>query len=614
MLNMNHYVDIAITSTEKNNNKRVGDVLKRCDVGGQAVIEGVMMRGNNGLATAVRTSKGNIEIDIKKNNKPIIKRHPFLNIPFIRGFFILIDSLRIGMDSLNYSSSFFEDENEEPSKFEKWLDRKLGKKANDVIMGFTLMVSFIMAIGLFVLLPTAIASIFKVTGVSYVVLNLIEACIRITILLLYMFLISKLNDIHRVFQYHGAEHKTIFCYQYMEDLTVENVKKQGRLHPRCGTNFLFLIMIVSIMVFSFTGWGGIIERLVLRIILIPVVTGISYEIIKWLGKNDSKLSKIIAYPGMKLQLLTTKEPDDKQIEVAIAALKAAEGIKDKDKTIEELINTGTSTLKENHIDTARLDAELLLGSVIEKNRVYLITHKEESVSKENTIKYFELINKRKNKMPVKYILRQCEFMGIDFYIEEGVLIPRGDTEILVEEVLKNIKQDEAKEICDLCCGSGAIGISLAHLRQNIKVDLIDYYPIPEKVTLLNIKKSNLEDRASFIKSNLLEKVIEDKKKYDILVSNPPYIEAKEIENLMDDVKKYEPHTALDGGSDGLDFYKKIIDQSQMVLRKDGILAFEIGYNQGEAVKSLMEEHDFKNVKIVKDFASLDRVVIGKLNG
>lgn len=614
MLNMNHYVDIAITSTEKNNNKRVGDVLKRCDVGGQAVIEGVMMRGNNGLATAVRTSKGNIEIDIKKNNKPIIKKHPFLNIPFIRGFFILIDSLRIGMDSLNYSSSFFEDENEEPSKFEKWLDRKLGKKANDVIMGFTLMVSFIMAIGLFVLLPTAIASIFKVTGVSYVVLNLIEACIRITILLLYMFLISKLNDIHRVFQYHGAEHKTIFCYQYMEDLTVENVKKQGRLHPRCGTNFLFLIMIVSIMVFSFTGWGGIIERLVLRIILIPVVTGISYEIIKWLGKNDSKLSKIIAYPGMKLQLLTTKEPDDKQIEVAIAALKAAEGIEDKDKTIEELINTGTSTLKENHIDTARLDAELLLGSVIEKNRVYLITHKEESVSKENTIKYFDLINKRKNKMPVKYILRQCEFMGIDFYIEEGVLIPRGDTEILVEEVLKNIKQDEEKEICDLCCGSGAIGISLAHLRQNIKVDLIDYYPIPEKVTLLNIKKSNLEDRASFIKSNLLEKVIEDKKKYDILVSNPPYIEAKEIENLMDDVKKYEPHTALDGGSDGLDFYKKIIDQSQMVLRKDGILAFEIGYNQGEAVKSLMEEHDFKNVKIVKDFASLDRVVIGKLNG
>ena len=588
--------------------------MKRCDVGGQAVIEGVMMRGNKGLATAVRTSKGNIEIDIKENNKPITKRHPFLNIPFLRGFFVLIDSLKIGMDSLNYSSSFFEDEDEEPSRFEKWLDRKLGKKANDVIMGFTLIVSFIMAIGLFVLLPTAIASLFKVTGVSYVVLNLIEACIRIVILLLYMFLISKLNDIHRVFQYHGAEHKTIFCYQYMEELTVENVKKQERLHPRCGTNFLFLIMIVSVLVFSFTGWGGIVERLVLRIVLIPVVTGISYEIIKWLGKNDSKLSKIIAYPGLKLQLLTTKEPDDKQIEVAIAALKAAEGIKEPDKTIEELINTGTYTLKENGIDTARLDSELLLGSIIEKNRVYLITHKEEGVSKENARKYFDLINKRKNKMPVKYILKQCEFMGINFYIEEGVLIPRGDTEILVEEVLKNIEKDEEKRICDLCCGSGAIGISLAHLRQNIKVDLIDYYPAPEKVTLFNIKKNNLENRASFIKSDLLEKPIEDGKKYDILVSNPPYIEAKEIENLMDDVKKYEPHTALDGGKDGLDFYKKIINQSKMVLSVDGILAFEIGYNQGEEVKSLMEQHGFKNVNIIKDFARLDRVVIGELNG
>ena len=211
-------------------------------------------------------------------------------------------------------------------------------------------------------------------------LNLIEAAIRIIILILYMFLISKMNDIYRVFQYHGAEHKTIFCYEAMEELTVENVRKQSRLHPRCGTNFLFLIMFVSIVIFSFTGWGGIVERLALRIVFIPVVTGISYELIKWLGKNDSMLAKIIAYPGLKLQLLTTKEPDDSQIEVAIASLKAAEGIKESNKKIEELINTGTATLKENGIDTARLDAELLLGSVIEKDRVYLITHKEEEVS------------------------------------------------------------------------------------------------------------------------------------------------------------------------------------------------------------------------------------------
>lgn len=588
--------------------------MKRSDVGGQAVIEGVMMRGSKSLATAVRTPKGNIEIDLK-DNRPITKKHPILNIPFLRGFFVLIESMKVGMESLNYSASFLEDEVEEPSKFEKWLDKKLGKRANDVIMGVTMFFSFIFAIGLFVLLPTGIASVFKGVNTSNVALNLIEACIRIVVLLLYMFLISKMKDIYRVFQYHGAEHKTIFCYEAMEELTVENVKKQSRLHPRCGTNFLFLIMFVSIIIFSFTGWGGIVERLILRIILIPVVTGISYELIKWLGKNEGGVAKMVAYPGLKLQLLTTKEPDDAQIEVAIAALKAAEGIKDPNKTIEELINTGTIALKDKGIDTARLDAELLLGNVIKKNRIYLITNKEEEVIKEKADKYFDLIEKRRNRMPVKYILNECEFMGIDFYVEEGVLIPRGDTEILVNEVLKNIEENEEneeKQLCDLCCGSGAIGISLAHLRKNIKVDLIDYYPIPQKVTQINIEKNNVGDRASFIKSDLLNEAIENEKKYDVIVSNPPYIEEEEINNLMDDVKKYEPHTALNGGIDGLDFYRKIVEQSKKVLNDNGILAFEIGYNQGEAVSLLMKENNFKDVKVVKDFASLDRVVIGQL--
>ncbi|NRT78028.1 peptide chain release factor N(5)-glutamine methyltransferase [Clostridium beijerinckii] len=583
--------------------------MERRDVGGQAVIEGVMMRGSKNLATAVRTPKGNIEIDFK-DNRPVTKKYPILNIPFLRGFFVLVESMKVGMESLNYSASFLEEDNEEPSKFEKWLDDKLGEKANSVLMAITMFISFLFAIGLFVALPTGIASVFKGAGISNVMLNLVEALIRIVILLLYMFSISKLNDIYRVFQYHGAEHKTIFCYETMEELTVENVRKQSRLHPRCGTNFLFLVMFVSIIVFSFTGWGGIIERLALRIILIPVVTGISYEIIKWLGKNDSMLAQIIAYPGLKLQLLTTKEPDDSQIEVAIASLKAAEGIKDPNKNIEELIKTGTFTLKENGIDTARLDAELLLGNIIEKDRVYLITHKEDEVSKEDAEKYFDLIEKRRNKMPVKYILNKCEFMGIEFYVEEGVLIPRGDTEILVDEVLKIIEENQEMQICDLCSGSGAVGISLAHFRQNIKVDLIDYYPIPEKVSLINIEKNKLEDRVFFIKSDLLEESIKNNKIYDIIVSNPPYIEECEIGKLMEDVKNYEPHTALNGGNDGLDFYRKIIDQSQYTLRESGILAFEIGYNQGEAVKLLMENNGFTNVKIVKDFASLDRVVVG----
>ena len=214
-------------------------------------------------------------------------------------------------------------------------------------------------------------------------------------------------------------------------------------------------------------------------------------------------------------------------------------------------------------------------------------------------------------MPVKYILNECEFMNMNFYVEAGVLIPRADTEILVEEVLNHIDPNSNMNICDLCCGSGAIGISLANLRKNIKVDLIDYYDIPEKVTLININKFNIHKRATFIKSNLLKESINSKKNYDIIVSNPPYIEEHEISYLMDDVKNYEPHTALSGGEDGLDFYKRIINESKGVLSNNGILAFEIGYNQGTQVKGLMQESGFTELKIIKDLAGLDRVVIGK---
>ncbi|CUO46055.1 MULTISPECIES: peptide chain release factor N(5)-glutamine methyltransferase [Clostridium] len=584
--------------------------MKKCDVGGQAIIEGVMMRGSKGLATAIRTPSGKIEVNVKKT-KPITKKYKFLNIPIIRGAVVLIDSLIVGIKTLNYSASFFE-EDEEESKFDIWLKEKLGDKgANDLLVTFTMMISLLVAAGLFLGIPTAIASLFKNTGISSVALNLIEAIIRIAILIAYMFLISKLDDIYRVFQYHGAEHKTIFCYEADEKLTVENVRKFGRLHPRCGTNFLFLTMLVSVILFSLTGWGGFWQRLILRIVLMPIVAGITYEIIKWLGRTESKLGKIIAYPGLKLQELTTKEPDDAQLEVAIESLKAAEGIEYK-KKIGELLIDGNKILKEANIDTYILDTQLLLGKVLGKDKLHLITNKEEEVSKFKEREFYSLIEKRKNKMPISYILKTTEFMGLDLHVEEGVLIPRGDTEILVEETLKFMDEDKEYEVCDLCCGSGAIGISIAHFRENTKVDLIDYYDVPEKVTKRNIVKQKLSNRAKFIKSDLLNEVINQQKKYDILVSNPPYIKEEVIDTLMEDVKDYEPHTALSGGNDGLDFYRRIVDDSDKILKENGILAFEIGHDQGEEVSNLMIEKGYKNVRVVKDLAGLDRVVIGNI--
>ena len=583
--------------------------MKKCDVGGQAVIEGVMMRGSKGTAIAIRKENGEIETKLERFIY-ITQKYKFINIPFIRGIFVLIDSLKIGIKTLNYSASFFEDE-EEKSKFEVWLQERFGEKAENILITLTMITSFLVAIGLFVGIPTAIANIFEGTGISTISLNLIEAIIRIIILIFYIWGISKFDDIYRVFQYHGAEHKTIFCYEAEEKLTVENVKKFSRFHPRCGTNFLFLIMIISIFVISLTGWGGFFERLLLRVILIPVVSGITYEIIKWLGRNNNMLAKIIAYPGLQLQKLTTREPEGDQIEVAIASLMKAEGIKQK-KTIGELLNIGTKTLNEVNIDTSRLDSQLLLGKVLNKDKLYLITNNDKEVEESDTKEYLKLIEKRKNKMPIRYILGECDFMGLDFHVEEGVLIPRSDTEVLVEEVLNRIGEDESLMVCDLCSGSGAIGIALAHYRNNIKVDAIDYYDIPEKVTKMNIIKNNLQDRINFIKSDLLKEAIKLEKVYDIIVSNPPYIKEEEIGKLMSDVKDYEPHTALSGGEDGLIFYRRIVEESRKVLKENGILSFEIGYDQGEDVKKLMESNGYEEVKVIRDLAGLDRVVIGIL--
>lgn len=281
--------------------------------------------------------------------------------------------------------------------------------------------------------------------------------------------------------------------------------------------------------------------------------------------------------------------------------------------IGELLNIGTKILLEAGIDTARLDSQLLLGKVIKKDKLYLMINNTEDVNNKDEEEFFNLIDKRKEKMPVKYILGECDFMGLDFFVEKGILIPRSDTEVLVEKILSMIDENAELKVCDLCSGSGAIGIALAYYRKNIKVDSIDYYDIPEKITRKNIARHKLQDRVNFIKSDLLNEVIDTGIKYDVLVSNPPYIKTEEIETLMSDVKNYEPHTALDGGDDGLIFYRKIVKQSSMVLRKNSILAFEIGFDQGQSVKKLMEDNGYTKVEVIKDLAGLDRVVIGSFN-
>jgi uncharacterized protein YqhQ len=295
------------------------DMGKKTSIGGQAVIEGVMMRGPQKVATAVRKPDGEIDIRIE-NNVPLTKRNKLFGLPIIRGAVALFDSLSIGIKTLSYSASFFEEEEE--SKFDKYIKKKFGDKAESFYMWFSLALSIAIAVGLFFILPTYAANFIKKLTLNSIVINLIEGLIRLIIFLVYIYLISKLEDIQRVFQYHGAEHKSIFCYEQGLPLTPENAAKFKTLHPRCGTNFLLIVMIVSIFVFAFLGWPNFVWRIISRVILLPVIAGISYEFIKWLGKSESTLAKVLSYPGLMLQKLTTREPDEKQLEVAIAALLA----------------------------------------------------------------------------------------------------------------------------------------------------------------------------------------------------------------------------------------------------------------------------------------------------
>lgn len=280
--------------------------------------------------------------------------------------------------------------------------------------------------------------------------------------------------------------------------------------------------------------------------------------------------------------------------------------------IGDLLKSGYDILKSSNIDSYLLDAELLLGKVLEKERLFMLLNRGNEVSVEQAEQYFKLIDLRKNKMPIKYILGECEFMGLSFLVKEGILIPRPDTEILVEQAIDEIRKNNFKTVCDVCTGSGAIGVSIARLVEDIKISCCDISDIACDIARKNVKRLCVDEKVKIVKSDLLEYFICNGEKYDIIVSNPPYIRRDVIETLMDDVKNYEPYIALCGGEDGLDFYRRITQQSLEVLNTNGILIFEIGYDQKEAVTHILNQYGFGDIKCLKDLAGKDRVVQGTL--
>ena len=297
--------------------------MKRTNIGGQAVIEGVMMAGKKMYALAVRTPEGTITVE-KNQRDNVLSRHKLFKLPIFRGMAAFVESLITGVKIIMRSAQLagMEDETEEePSKFEKFLLDKFGDKLADILISFSVCVSILFSIAVFFMLPVFIGSLFRPILPGTWALGIVEGLVRIVIFLLYIWLISKMEEIKRVYQYHGAEHKTINCFESGDELTVENVMKHTRLHKRCGTSFLLIVMIISMVVFFFVRTDSIVLRLISRVFLVPFVAGISYEVIKWAGNSDSPLVNIVSKPGLCLQLLTTKEPDGSQIECAIAAMK-----------------------------------------------------------------------------------------------------------------------------------------------------------------------------------------------------------------------------------------------------------------------------------------------------
>ena len=297
-----------------------GGLMRYSGIGGQAVIEGIMMKNKDAYATAVRRPDGEIEVS-QDTYVSLTEKYKLFSLPFVRGIFSFADSMILGMRTLTWSASFFEDdEDSEPGKFELWLDRVFGEKVEAALMSLVMVFSVIMAIGIFMVLPLLLANFFRRFIASDTVMAVLEGALRIGIFITYIKVISRMEDIRRTFMYHGAEHKCINCIEHGLALNVENVRASSKQHKRCGTSFLLIVMVISILFFMVIRVHTVWLRILSRILLIPVIAGVSYEFLRLAGRSDSKLVDILSRPGMWMQNLTTKEPDDSMIQVAICAV------------------------------------------------------------------------------------------------------------------------------------------------------------------------------------------------------------------------------------------------------------------------------------------------------
>ncbi len=588
------------------------EINKKCtSVGGQAVIEGVMMRGKTAMATAVRDEDGVIRIESKRI-KPKEKTNKFLRLPIIRGVVSFIQSFTTGTQVLMRSAEVFGEG--EPSKFEKWMAEKLKVDAMKVVTFIALLLGICLAVFLFMWLPQFSRGLLeRIFNIEFGVWakNFIEGGLKLLIFIAYIFLASLLKDIRRTFMYHGAEHKTIACYESGQELTVENAKKCSRVHDRCGTTFMVFVLTISIIAFACIEAliGGKIHnalRILLKIAMLPVVAGLSYELLKGLAKTQSAWVKPLKVPGLLLQKITTREPDDKMLEVAIIAFNTVMEMDENPeipekkfeipKTRNEVIAEIKNRLKENGIEE---DAEsewiVSLTLKIKRDEVYT----DDLIEPSDIRKIRKIAKERITGRPLWYCMGDTNFYGYTIKVDERVLIPRPETELLVYNALDYL--DERKKVLDLCTGSGAIAIALKKER-NPLVTAVD-----KSMDALDLAKENAKQNGvdvKFIWSDMFSALAG--RKFDVIISNPPYIKSEDIKGLQTEVKDFEPKMALDGGEDGLDFYRIIAEEASEHLVVGGVLLLECGIGQATEIAKMLT--GFSSVEIIKDYEYTDRIV------
>ncbi len=567
-------------------------------------MEGVLMRGATSNVLCVRDESGVIRTEATR----IPPKKPINKIPFIRGVINLIENLVIGTKNLMKSA-------EVAGEDEVSVDDGKGLKTAMVI---SMLLGFAIAIGLFILLPTYlpewINSVFSIQ-LGKIGKIAIQEIAKLLVVIGYFVLVSKNKDIRRIFMYHGAEHKTINCFESGLELTVQNVKISSKYHDRCGTSFIVYVFVLSIVlvmaasfVFAAVGFDAYFDkgwvRFLINLAFVPVVASISYEVLMALAKSNSKIWLPLKSAGKAMQRITTLEPDEGMCEVALTAFKKVlemdsdasipEEYFPKPITYEQFFEHVKDTLKKYGLDIANAQwaAESLL-------KIDGKTDKQKfKISLCWVIKADKIIKEISEGKPFCYGVGTAPFFEYFFNVNSDVLIPRPETELLTEQAIKA----NPKNVLDLCCGSGCIGLTVAK-KTDAHVVLADINKQAIKTAKSNAKKINAKN-VKFVLSDMFESI---KGKFDLIVCNPPYIKTEDIDGLDASVKDYEPHVALDGGQDGLDFYRILKEKAARFLTQDGKLFMEIGFDQGKEVREMFA--DSYTVEILKDYGGHDRIVL-----